>query len=134
MFRRMIADPATDALLLSIVALGMIMLPLFSLRPLMAGHQTFLSPDGVTTVKAFSDHSIEWEEIVLVEVPTAAADRVWLLRWKPGRFERLWTTRFAAIIDVRHTPWSVRDVLHAMIELHPPLKAKMDPDMRSRYL
>ena len=133
-FRRMIADPATDATLLGLVAFGMITLALSSLRPLIAGHHTVLSPDGVTAVNAFSDRSISWNEIVSVDVPTEAGDRVWLLRWQPGRFERLWTTRFAAVIDVRHTPWSVRDVLHALIELHPPLEAKMGPDIRSRYL
>ena len=133
-FRQMIADPATDAMLLAIAGFGMIALPLFSLRSLIAGYSTILSPEGVTTVNSFSDRFIGWDEIVSVELPTATADRIWLLRWHQDRFERLWTTRFAAVIDVRHTPWSVRDVLHAMIELHPPLEARIDPDLQSRYL
>ena len=133
-FRRMLFDPTTDATLLGIVGLGMIALPIFRLRELIAGYSAILSAKGVQAVYSFSDRFIGWNDIVSVKVPTATGDRVSLLLRHPSRSERLWTTRFSIVISLRHTQWSVRDLLLAMIELHPALRAKIDPDAQSRYL
>ncbi|WP_203566013.1 hypothetical protein [Aurantimonas aggregata] len=132
-FGRMLFDPTTDAMLLGIVGLGMIALPVFRLRELIVGYSATLSVGGVRAVYSFSDRFIGWKDIVSVEVPPTG-DRVTLLQWHPSRSQRLWTTRSSIIISLRHTQWSVRDLLLAMIELHPPLKAKIGPDVQSRHL